>query len=277
MADNDPPTVSRGIAFTSLIMLFVFYVAALLFSYVDFFGRDIGPGTSTQLVFGTGTYYVLLIAIPFVLLVTLIIAGHYDASLSKGIEKAQFIYPRYQWNMWTFYSYAIITWGIVFGLLVTFMVKYGFGNGVSINSTTFNSLMVLQFKTNTMTVIISSFLMAALTLIAIYTYVVKIFEIAPQSEVEAATRKRQSMLQNKGSVNQRKRPTAKKRGKMQASAGYMRQTNESLLRQDEPFEDENDDDDDDYEDEEYDDDEEMDEDEDGIQFGMGLSNNLVQV
>lgn len=186
MANNSTLSIVRGIAFSSLIILLLYYVIAFVFSYLELFGKDVDSGTDTESVFGTGAYFIILMAFPVVMLVTMMISGHYDAKLSTGVDKAQFIYARYQWNMWLFYVFGFFTWLLTFCLLLSFMIIYGFGVDVNINSSTFSSLLILRFKTVTMLYMVSSFLMIGITLIAVYTYIIKSFELLPLDTIEEA-------------------------------------------------------------------------------------------
>ena len=191
-------SAGRTVAYVSLIVLLIYYHLVLIFTTCEFQGKDVGDGLNTRLVFGTGVYYVLLMACPAIFLTGVLMGGHYDAVFSKGDEKAMFIYPQYQWNMWMFFYSGYALWIIQCVLLIIFMVTYGWNADVNMGGVlSFSDMKILRFRTNTLFIIISSLVMIILSYVALHTYVLKAFPVKSIKEIKDA-------IDNMVKVNRRK-------------------------------------------------------------------------
>jgi hypothetical protein len=177
--------IARGFGTVSLMVITFVYFITFVLSTFELMGKDESM-VDTKLIFGTGVYYVLILSIEAVLLITFFVAGHFDAMLSKGEEKAMFFYARYSWDAWSFFVMGVISWCLNLGMLAAFMIKFGWSADVNINAGTFTSEMVIRFRTNTIFLIASSLLMLHASITMIYAYIVKAYEIKSRTQIEQA-------------------------------------------------------------------------------------------
>jgi len=182
-------TIARGFASVSLVILLFVYGFIMLFSLVDLMGRDVSM-VDTTLVFGTSIYYVVLLGVQAVLIVTFTLGAHFDAVYSRGQDKAMFFYPRYMWDAWTFFAVAILVFGIQSGFLIAFMAQMGWNTPVNINDATFTSAKVIRFRTNTIFLVISCFVMLWETLTMITAYIIQGYELAPAATMTELIKER---------------------------------------------------------------------------------------
>lgn len=169
---------------TTLVVLVIASLAFLIFAMVDL--------TQNTLVFGTGSYYIALMAIlgGLVVIFWFFVIWDYATIPSKGIsEKARFWWPRFGWDFWAFFAACIMGVGTIIGLLAAFMIKYGSGAIADLGALDPLDELSDRFIFNTEFIVIANFAIMVTGIDLLFSYVLreKFYYLRPLSELGADT------------------------------------------------------------------------------------------
>lgn len=177
-------TSSHGAAkFTAGTLLVVIVLANLAFLVFEMV--DLNQAT---LVFGTGPYYISLMAILGGLLVLwwLAVIWDYTSISQKNLtEKARFWWPRFSWDFWGFNIAAVIGVGTIIGILSAFIIKYGQGAVPDLGSLLPMDEESDRWSANTIFTIVSTFLVMIYGIDLLFSYVLreKFYVLRPISDL----------------------------------------------------------------------------------------------
>lgn len=175
---------SHAIAkFTAGTLLVVTVLAALAFYVFEMV--DLNQAT---LVFGTGPYYISLMAIlgGLIILLWLAIIWDYVTISSKHpAEKARFAWPRFVWDLYAFNLAALMGVGTVIGILAAFMVKFGSGAIPNLGSPLPIDVESDEFTFNTQFTIVTCYGLILFGIDLTFAYILreKFYELRPLSEI----------------------------------------------------------------------------------------------
>lgn len=144
------------------------------------------------IVFGTGAYYISLMAILGGLLIVFWLAVIWDyvtISTKQAAEKARFMWPRYMWDYWGFNAAATIGIGVTIGVLSAYMMKFGSGSLPNFASETPIDVQSDEFIFNTQWVIVTGYLLIVFGIDLSFAYILreKFYHLSPVSELALET------------------------------------------------------------------------------------------
>lgn len=198
-------SVAKGLASLSLIIYFCSLAVFLILSLVDYAAPKLtvtGGVTQTSLVFGTGTYWVVNLSVPFFFFLLFFLSTIIEYYALKehatrrldpaerpsekiNHEKAIAIYnwPLYKQDVWTFMVMNTALWAILIGCYVGFQVFYGYNVPITENPTgSDNYEMTDRFQSNTLIAITIDFTLLWLAFDCIYAYIYEIYDSIERSE-----------------------------------------------------------------------------------------------
>ena len=178
-------SVCKGIASLSLVMFYISISIFFILSIIDYSTPQMSINSSellnTNLIFGTGTYWVLNLSIPFGFLLIFIITSvlEYFALLKdKNKTKSLFIYmwPQYIQDVWTFIILVISFWVILIGFYVSYERKFGYNTNVTMNPPGgFSDEMTDRYTSITLIAIIMDIVMLWFGFDCIYAYIYGVY------------------------------------------------------------------------------------------------------
>jgi len=193
-------SAAKGLASISLILFFFSVAVFLILSCVDYSAPHTYKATDgtiqTELVFGTGTYWVVNLSVPFFFLLVFIISTVVEyfalkdaSSLSKrdpakkrekiDYEKSIAIYnwPLYRQDVWTFVVYTVALWAVLIGCYVGYQSFYGYNTAVTEDpEDSAGSEMTDKFQSNTLIAITIDMIVLWLAFDCIYAYTYEIYD-----------------------------------------------------------------------------------------------------
>jgi hypothetical protein len=181
--DREASGMYHGLASVALVTLGLANLGSMAFSLTDIAGgrtlTTAGVVTGSKLVFGTGGYFVFLIAAPIVLLGLFWLFEKLDyKNCKKGTsERKMFSWPRYVWDSFTLIGAQMLSWMLITSLIIVFWADKPteFDMNVSFGAGTLGSPAVERYNTLSLLVIVLSFLNVHIVVDMIFAYLPRMY------------------------------------------------------------------------------------------------------
>jgi hypothetical protein len=173
--------VCKGVASLTILVFFFAISTFMVLSLVDYSAphlSTVGGIQNTSLVFGTGTYWVVNLSIPFVLFVVFLITTILEYMSLEGHpskyakEIAVYLWPEYKADVWSFHILVAAYLITLLGLYVGYQTDFGYNTDVTMNPLGGASdEMTDRFQSDTLFSIIFDIILFVSCFDCIYAYV----------------------------------------------------------------------------------------------------------